>query len=520
MATVFTIPLELNNGITGTDAKAMQDIMKRFLQLNQKFGADNVGANVTIEVSDVHVDEIIPRSPSSSTTTATGEEGPVVRERRMKKTSSSSSKSKQGGERGVNEKEMDIGDIGNRIESSPTVSIVTSEVVARVRISCNVYPHRPLEIDPGFQFVPRLLGGFAAGDFESYLYQLASSSSTFASPAREEEQIIGDSTNNADVGTGDEFDIDSIDGDETIQQKKKEKAKKSQKTTADDVSDQLSARTGSVAAATEQTSVSTSDAPIHWWDHVMNNKALFIGAIVGVSMLVMLVISAAIIGIRRRRRNRDVDEFEDSAERPTIFYDEEGRQVIMAPRGPDRYVMSAPTPTNAMWKKQASSTRSKKRYAFSPKGIVDDDSPSGRDNKELSQQEKQWQSLQLEQMNEEQRRDDWEQQQIAGAFPSNKANCDSSVVGLVVNAHDDKPNNNGANSTPKEKSRGNYNSRSIPVFGTGMFGGQKQPPTTPRRSYFHLDSGGVGSPMSNAPNPPSHPRNALAMQRKQQQQGQ
>ena len=239
-------------------------------------------------------------------------------------------------------------------------------------------------------------------------------------------------------------------------------------------------------------------------------------------MLVMLVISAAIIGIRRRRRNsRDVDEFEGSEERPTIFYDEEGRQVIMAPRGPDRYVMSAPTPTNAMWKKQASSTRSKKRYAFSPKGIVDDDSPSGRrDNKALSQQEKLWQDLQCEQMNEQQRRDNWEEQQIAGAFPSNKANCDSSVVGLVVHAQDDEePNNNDSNVTPKEKSRGKYNSRSIPVFGTGMFGGQKPPPTTPRRSYFHLDSG-VGSPMSNAPEPPSHPRNALAMQRKRQQQNQ
>ena len=496
--------------------------MKRFLQLNQRFGAENVDANVTIEVSDVHVDEIIPRSSSSAT--ATGDEGPVVRERRMKKSPSSSSKSKQGDERDANEEDMDIGadDIGNRIESSPTVSIITSEVAARVRISCNVYPHRPLEVDPGFQFVPRLLGGFAAGDFESYLYQLASSSSTFASPASEEEKIIGDSTNRADDVEVDEIDSDSIDGDETLEKKNKGKGKKSQEMTANDVGDQLSARTESIAAATEQTSSNTGDDPAHWWNYVVNNKALFIGAIVGVSMLVMLVISAAIIGIRRRRRNsRDVDEFEGSEERPTIFYDEEGRQVIMAPRGPDRYVMSAPTPTNAMWKKQASTTRSKKRYAFSPKGIVDDDSPSGRrDNKALSQQEKQWQDLQFEQMNEQQRRDNWEEQQIAGAFPSNKTNCDSSVVGLVVHAQDDEePNNNDSNVTPKEKSRGKYNSRSIPVFGTGMFGGQKPPPTTPRRSYFHLDSG-VGSPMSNAPEPPSHPRNALAMQRKQQQQNQ
>ena len=60
--------------------------MKRFLQLNQRFGADNVDANVTIEVSDVHVDEIIPRSSSSAT--ATGDEGPVVRERKMKKSPS------------------------------------------------------------------------------------------------------------------------------------------------------------------------------------------------------------------------------------------------------------------------------------------------------------------------------------------------------------------------------------------------------------------------------------------------
>ena len=511
--------------------------MKQFLQLNQRFGADNAGANVTIEVSDVHVDEIIPRSSSSVTATGEEPEGPVVRERRMKKSSSSSSKSKQGGKQDVNEKVMDIeadGDIGNRIESSPTVSIVTSEVVARIHISCNVYPHRPLEIDPGFQFVPRLLGGFAAGDFESYLYQLASSSSTFASPAREEEQIIGDSTNNADVVEVDEIDSNSsIDGDETFREKKKKgKGKKSQETTANNVSDQVSARTGtgSIAAATEETSPNTNDEtlpntgdnPVHWWDHVMDNKVLFIGALAGVSMLVMLVISAAIIGTRRRRRNRERGEFKESEERPTIFYDEQGRQVIMAPRGPNRHVISAPTPTNAMWKKQASSTRSKKRYASSPKGIVDDDSPSERDNKTLhvhvSQQQMQWQDLQFEQTNEQQRWDNWEEQQIAGALSSNN---DSSVVGLVIHAQDGEgPSNYSGTTTPKEKSRGKYNSRSIPVFGTGIFGGQKKPPpTTPRRSYFHLDSG-IGSPKSNAPDPPSHPRNALAMQRKQPQQNQ
>jgi hypothetical protein len=507
MATIFTIPLELNNNLTATDAQAMQIVMKAFLQRNQIYGEDNAGAKVTIVVSDVHVDEIIPRS------SLTGDGGV---ERRMKKASSSpksSKKSKQGGDQGVNREDVEADDIGNRVDSSPAVSVVTSEVAAKIRILCNVFPHRPLEVDPGFEFVPRLLGGFAAGDFEPFLYQLASSSGTFASPRREEEQIVGDSTNHAETYQGDEFNNAITSEEKTGEEKKsqKGKGKKAQKKKGG-VSEKASARSGSIAAATEQTSPNASDESVQSWD-----KGLTFGVIVGVAMVVVLLVSAAII--RRKRNNVDDDEFEGSAERPTIFYDEEGRQVIMAPRGSDRYVPSAPTPTNAVWKeqaKQASSTRSKKRYAFSPKGIVDDDSRSEK-SREMSRQEKQWGVLQQDQMKELERTDNWEQQQLAGSFPSKNSACDSSVVGLVVNAQDDGPdNNNGANNSVKEKRRGNYNSRllpslragkfggQIPTFGTGMFGEQKPPPITPRRrSYFHLDSRG-GSPASNAPQPPSH----------------
>ena len=49
--------------MTGDDAIIVQDIMKTFLRLNQRLGADNVGSNVTIEVADVLVEDIIPRSP-------------------------------------------------------------------------------------------------------------------------------------------------------------------------------------------------------------------------------------------------------------------------------------------------------------------------------------------------------------------------------------------------------------------------------------------------------------------------
>ena len=557
--------------MTGDDATAVQDIMKTFLRQNQRFGADNVGSNVTIEVFDVLVEDIIPRSSMG--------DGEGVRERRMKKSSSNESKkSKQGGGE-------DIGadDIESRIDdSSPTAALVTSEIAAKVRIACNVYPHRPLDVDPGFEFVPRLLGGFASGDYESFLYQLSSSSSTFSSPVTEEQQILRGNVNaeaveSEVIGNG-SADEDSPEpevatrndstgttttptDDETSQTKGKGKKKKKQS----GEEEASSARSGNTvaAAAIEPVSVNTEENPTNWWDFDWN-EPVAIGAIVGVSILVLLTVSAAIT--RRRRRNRmqeEADEFDNREERPTIFYDEQGRQVIMAPRGSDRYVMSAPTPTNAMWKKQASSTRSKKRYAFSPEGIG---SPSHK-----SQPEKQWVDLQQQQQKEEQRRIEWDQQKMmagreepkefnpnsmsapgAGVgvntdralrelkkfasdeesrgfsptnggnlsgqnrmewdqqimmgddFASNEAACDSSVVGLVVRDKD---------TPPKEKSRRSYShSRSLPTLGAGTFGQGKAPPTTPRRSYFHLN-GGVRSPSSNAPDPPSHPRNAVASER-------
>ena len=588
MATTFTIPLELNNDMTGDDAIIVQDIMKTFLRLNQRLGADNVGSNVTIEVADVLVEDIIPRSSKG--------DGEGVRERRMKKSSSNESKkSKQGGEEDVGYDDGISGadGIDSRIDdSSPTAALVTAEIAAKVRIACNVYPHRPLDVDPGFEFVHRLLGGFAFGDFESFLYQLSSSSSTFSSPVTEEQQIIrgnvdaeaveseviGNGSTNEDdpepeVATrNDTTGTTTTPADEEASQTKG-KGKKKKKQSSEEVSAARSESTVAAATSIDPVSVSTGENSTNWWDFDLN-KPVVIGAIVGASMLVLLTISAVIIQTRRRRRIRtqeELFEFDDREERPTIFYDEQGQQVIMAPRGSDRYVMSAPTPTNAMWKKQASSTRPKKGYAFSPEGIGSPSRYAFSPEGPPSHMRKQWADLQQEQQKEEQRRMErdqqrmiaernepkesnpdssmpapgagvgintdralrelkkfahdeesrglspanggnlrgqnkmeWEQQiMMAGDFASNETAGDSSVVGLVVRDKD---------TPPKEKSRRNYNSRSLPTLGVGTFGQGKAPPTTPRRSYLHLN-GGVRSPSSNAPEPSSHPRNAIASER-------
>ena len=523
MTTTFTIPLELYNDMTGDDAIIVQDIMKTFLRLNQRLGADNVGSNVTIEVSDVLVEDIIPRSSMG--------DGEGVRERRMKKSSSNESKkSKQGGEEDVGYDDGISGADGiestSRIDdSSPTAALVTAEIAAKVRIACNVYPHRPLDVDPGFEFVPRLLGGFASGDFESFLYQLSSSSSTFSSPVTEEQQIIrgnvdaeavesevidNGSTNEDDpepeVATRNDTTGTTTTPPDEEASKTKGKGKKRKKKSDEEVSAARSGSTVAAATSIEPVSVSTGENSTNWWNFDLN-KPVVIGAIVGVAMLVLLTISAVIIQTRRRRRIRtqeEADEFDDGEERPTIFYDEQGQQVIMAPRGSDRHVMSAPTPTNAMWRKQVSSTQSKKRYAFSPEGIGSPSRYAFSPEGPPSHMRKQWADLQQEQQKEEQRRMEWEQQiMMAGDFASNDNACDSSVVGLVVRDKD---------TPPKEKCRKNYNSRSLPTLGAGTFGQGKAPPTTPRRSYLHLNSG-VRSPSSNAPEPPSHPRNAIAYER-------
>ena len=585
MTTTFTIPLELNNDMTGGDAIIVQDIMKTFLRLNQRLGADNVGSNVTIEVSDVLVEDIIPRSSMG--------DGEGVRERRMKKSSSNESKkSKQGGEEDVGYDDGISGADGiestSRIDdSSPTAALVTAEIAAKVRIACNVYPHRPLDVDPGFEFVPRLLGGFASGDFESFLYQLSSSSSTFSSAVEEEQQIIrgnvdaeavesevidNGSTNEDDpepeVATrNDTTGTTTTPADEEASQTKG-KGKRRKKKSEEEVSAARSGSTVAAATSIEPVSVSTGENSTNWWNFDLN--PVDIGAIVGASMLVLLTISAVIIQTRRRRRIRtqeEADEFDDGEERPTIFYDEQGQQVIMAPRGSDRHVMSAPTPTNAMWRKQASSNRSKKGYAFRPEGIGSPSRYAFSPEGPPSHMRKEWADLQQEQQKEEQRRMEWDQQRMiaerkepkethpdsmpapgagvgvntdralrelkkfahdeesrglspanggnlsrmeweqqkmtAGDFASNETACDSSVVGLVVRDKD---------TPPKEKSRKNYNSRSLPTLGVGTFGQGKASPTTPRRSYLHLNSG-VRSPSSNAPEPPSHPRNAIASER-------
>lgn len=450
--------------------------MKTFLELNQKVGVDSKDSAVTIEVAGVYVEEVVPRSITGDAKRA--------RSRMMKSKKSKQSGSEDGGEE--SEDGVDWRNSGDSIREDNTIAAaldtpVTSEVAAKLRIACNVYPHRPHVVDPGFQFVPRLLGGFAS-DFQPFLDHLARSSGTFTQP----------------------------DFDPEVQERYVQPS-------------QIPA--ASTAASTDATTTTPSPSI---WNQIFDNKGLFIGIVVGASVFVMLLLSIIIISWRRHTHTRNYydggDDDESNAmdgekeERPTVFYDNDGNEVYMTSKGQGyRHAASAPTPTNASWRQHvnaANSTRSKKTFSvFSPKGVFPDDI------------ENEAYAMHQEQLKEERRRHEWEEQQIGGSFA--KFNDNSSVQELVVNTEDSAGVDGvGSDSELSKKNKGHNglllamkpialgkDSSTRREDPTGAVVSSKLPPTTPRK-YVRLD--GDKNQLA-PPDPPSHPRHASALQGKKRQ---
>mmetsp|Transcript_10303 Transcript_10303/g.20637 ORF Transcript_10303/g.20637 Transcript_10303/m.20637 type:complete len:613 (+) Transcript_10303:1449-3287(+) len=475
METTFTIPLELNNNLTGGDAVVVQEVMKTFLELNQKVGADSKASAVVIEVAGVHVEEVVPRSTTGGIKRA--------RSRMMK-----SKKSKQGGEE--SEDGVDSRSGGDSFAEDDSIiavldAPVTSEVSAKLRIICNVSPHRPHVVDPGFQFVPRLLGGFAS-DFQPFLDHLARTSATFKQQ----------------------------DFDPEVQERFVQPS-------------QIPA--ASTAASSDATTTTPSPSI---WNEMLDNRGLFIGIIVGASAFVMLLLSIIIIRWRTHTHSRnynDADHDDESnamdgekRERPTVFYDNDGNEVYMTSKGQGyRHAVSAPTPTNASWRQHvnaANSTRSKKTFSvFSPKGVF----PDGIESEAHA--------MHQEHLKEERRRHEWEEQQIGGSFAAPKFNDNSSVQELVINTEDSAGVDGiGSDSELSKKNKGHTALLSVMTpIALGKDNGirtsrqdpteamvrSKLPPTTPRK-YVRLDGDKNQLP---PPDPPSHPRHASALQRKKKQ---
>lgn len=441
METTFTIPLELNNELANNDAVALQEVMKIFLELNQNVGTDSNDTAVTIEVADVHVEDVVPRSTAGNGETVTEDE------------------------------------IDNRIGEDSMIAVevtpVTSEVAAKLRIVCNVYPYRPYIADPGFQFVPRLLSGFP-GDYQPFLDHLARSSSTFMRPDQDPD--------------------------------------------AQTRSSQPPVSVASAVTASESTATTSSS----FWEQILYNKAMFIGIIVGASLLSVMILLSIIL-IRRRRYNDEFgggDEVDGEIdERPTMFYDNDGNQVIMASKGQGyKYATSAPTPTNVSWRKHVreNSTRSKKTFStFSPKGVFPKDTMNETDERQRWEE-----TMQQEQLQEQQRRQhEWEHQQIGG-FAANRFGDSNSVQGLVIKtAESDDKKNKGHNVS---KATGMPILASMKPLSLGKedkdaAAMNNKPPATPRR-YFRLE-GNSNKLATNAPDPPSHQRHESALYQKKKMQG-
>ena len=444
--------------------------------------ANNRDSGVTIEVSSITVEEITLRS--------TGANGKRARGRRVEgeKPKMSNSSQDRVVENSVYEDNDFISSKDYGEQSIHAVNVTgkqgTFEVAAKLRILCNVYPYRPHVVDPAFQLVPRLLGGFA-GDFQPFLGHLARTSGTFTQP--------------------------------------------------ESFSDVEERSVQPQPSAAIRTPAATKTATPSIWHQMYDNKVLFISVIVGASAFLLIFLSAFII-IRRRTltRNNCVDNEDDAnggdCDDCDIVEAIDGEEVYMTSKGRGyKHAISAPTPTNASWRQQmesASSTKSKKMFGVrSPKDIF----PDGTDSEAYA--------MRQEQIREEQRRHDWEGQQIGGFVTGTRFNDNSSLQELVIKTNHSASTHSGGNDNDNDNDNGNGNGKGnlngvCKASGKGQkkllaamkptsLGRErckqdptgavqcKQSPATPR-TYVRLD---VDPPDP----PPSHPRHAATLQRKKMQ---